>query len=69
MAISNQSRVLSHWACEHILEELAQRARSSGAARLLAVDVVHGGIPGNPLVPALGHAIESPYIHMPNAKL
>ena len=28
----------------HILEKLSQRARGTGAARLLAVDVVHSGV-------------------------
>jgi hypothetical protein len=29
----------------HVLEELSERARCSGAARLLSVDVVHGRVP------------------------
>jgi len=45
MAISHQSRVLAHWACNHVLEQLSQWTRCSGAARLLSVDVVHGGVP------------------------
>lgn len=44
VASSDQSRVLAHWACCHVLEELAERAGRAGAARLLAVDVVHGRV-------------------------
>jgi hypothetical protein len=45
MAISHQSRAVAHWACGHVLEELSQRTRCPGAARLLSVDVVHGRVP------------------------
>jgi hypothetical protein len=43
MAIQHQSRNWRIGLC-HVLEELAQWARCSRAARLLAVDVVHGGV-------------------------
>jgi hypothetical protein len=43
MAILHQSRYWRIGLC-HVLEELAQRARCSGAARLLAVHVIHRGI-------------------------
>jgi hypothetical protein len=43
MAVSSQSGLVHH-ALVNVLEELSQRTRGSGAARLLAVDVVHSGI-------------------------
>jgi len=70
MAVLYQSRVVAHWACHHVLEELSERARCSGATCLLSVDIVHGRIPaGSLLVPCHRCTTDSSHIHMPNAKL
>jgi hypothetical protein len=70
MTVSRQSWCGRAGPLCHVLEELAQRARCSGAACLLAVDIVHGGVPAH-VVSRLHLACHhcDAYIHMPAAKL
>lgn len=42
----NQYRDIGALGCVyHVLKKFSQRARGAGSARLLSVDVVHGGVP------------------------